>query len=186
MNRQLRKKFFARTKGLTFQQMIADAWKVSSLSAADSLCGLEANVHDEVLRIADGANILTGAPWFHGGVLGRATGDLLLPPEATGQDPRGLGAMVPTRFGRVYVTLSREEATGYAQNCGGVVYRVLPDALTGVDPALVRAIVLVFESPRLKPKLRSLTEKEKVGAIVGSYRWDSFTCNSAKVVEVLS
>ena len=35
--------------------------------------------------------------WYHGGLPGRAVGDLLLPAKATGSDPRGQNTATPDR-----------------------------------------------------------------------------------------
>jgi hypothetical protein len=123
--------------------------------------------------------LVRGPTWFHGGMTGRAVGNMLLPPRVTGADPRCEGDVAPIKAGFVYVTWSPEMAAWYAERnrAAGTqseVYRVEPQGTPKLDPELLRmAILHSFDREKLSPP-----------EMWQRYLY-SFTCESAKVVEVL-
>ncbi|MCC6001897.1 MAG: hypothetical protein JJU19_13705 [Pararhodobacter sp.] len=115
-----------------------------------------------------------GRSWYHGGAIGRAVGDLLLPASETGADPRNNGDRVLWRRDFVYITDDLDTAILYAKKAPGLtVYRVQPVGTVQVDPAHLRAMRLYAER-----------EKKSVHKHLQIFR--QFTCRRAEVLEVLA
>lgn len=118
--------------------------------------------------------------WFHGGLAGRAVGDLLLPSGVTGTNPRDNPSGGWTPKARVYVTHYRggaEYFAGWNVRFGrpSVVYVVEPQGELTVDPEALRISLLVQEDPVLAKR-----HLAHIGDMLSR-----FCCEAARVLDVL-
>ena len=118
-----------------------------------------------------------GARWYHGGIAGREPGNFLLPPNQTGQDPRGHGNDVHFRKDFVYITPRRGVARHFSQVCGGSLYLIEPQGEVLAAIQGLRRCLILYEQNKKRGKVRSFE------AIIRSV--SDFTCASARVLEVL-
>ena len=120
--------------------------------------------------------------WFHGGLAGRAPGDVLLPAGVTGCDPRGLGDEIPDRLAHVFITGSFSMAKEYAARANGCVYRVAPVGTVDVDPMVLRTLQLIARDKGFPILERWMLSEELLRALTV----EKFCCGSATVLEVLA
>jgi hypothetical protein len=150
MNRAFRKRFDALTRN-------------ASLEHAIQICGamcreLKAPLSQHEVEIGK-SFVLPSPPFFHGGFGGLRAGDVILPPELTGKDPRLLGEDVPFRKSHVYFTNKLDVAHRYASMCeNGNVYIVKPVGEINVSPIAVRAYLLMRQYYKRYPETNNHEE----------------------------
>jgi len=116
--------------------------------------------------------------WYHGGLAGRAVGDMLLPSSLVGLNPRKLDVWSPKE--QVYITRYRDAAQGFTDlnerfDERSQVYVVEPVGPLIADPEALRTGLLIQADPQLWRQMQ---------AHVGDF-FGRFCCESAKVVRVL-
>jgi hypothetical protein len=134
-------------------------------------------------RIA--ATVPQPATWYHGGLVGRAAGELLLPPSATGADPRGAVSRLPDNAGHVYVTwhpATAQHVVRMNERAGkpSTVYTVEPQGELTPDPEGIRFAILVCLDAEQWEGTREATERALWLTSLSCFR-----CEAAKVEGVL-
>ncbi|NEX47740.1 hypothetical protein [Pseudotabrizicola algicola] len=111
--------------------------------------------------------------WLHGGIRGRKPGEYLLPASVTGQDPRQEGNSFPRRKDFVFICRNDVFANLYAcHQSDGVIYEVAPDNPIRPQPSHLRALMILWEDPKLAHVPGSILIEMLEG----------FTCSRAKVI----
>ena len=129
------------------------------------------SLHEQAVSAALVERLPADTVWWHGGLAGRDVGDWLLPGAVTGSNPRDMRWRLGGLF--TYVTHHRHLALHYAQQAGGVLYRVEPERPLGVDPHELRTAML------LRPEIKA------EGGKLMDLRLNAYTCPRARVLEVI-
>lgn len=178
MNRSFRRAFTAETKHLT-QQQFMDVVKITVENIFDlPLSGSERLISDQTIKDLDGFQ------FYHGGLSGRAVGDVLLPSLLTGQDPRNNGAAVANRSAHVFATVNLDIARTYARDAKGSVYLVKPQNIVEVDENDLRRLVLIADNRAFRDKHKISSSRHARKILIEGYPI-AIKCRSALVLEVL-